>query len=38
MKKIDEDIDRLQKVYGDALIIEDCGTRAGVPKEKVIKP
>ncbi len=27
----DEDIKRLKSVYGDKLLINDCGTRAGKP-------
>lgn len=27
----DEDIERLKSVYGDSLLIIDCGTRAGKP-------
>jgi len=26
----DQDIARLKKLYGDGLLIDDCGTRAGV--------
>lgn len=28
---IDDDIERLKLVYGDKLLLEDCGTRAGKP-------